>query len=133
MDIRCPKCKKLFPVTSSDFGNQSNCPHCNNNFLIDTEHLPHFNLPEKITIKSKSSNQKIIIKYGYKLETKTNNNSITTITKKQLKEAEHEEIMSGLMDHKGDYSLNRYLKVESNNNSEIIDLEENKKEIIITV
>jgi hypothetical protein len=127
VNIRCPKCSNIISVISSDFGNEEICGHCKVRFLLDIEHLAHFELPEIVKIRLIGTDKNpdladivITINYGYDLPPlKTNKDGVLVITKEMFKKAERDEISTGLMDHRGDYSLNRFIEVQLHTNQEL--------------
>ena len=111
-----------------EFGKSSVCPSCHFVFTIDTEHLAQFELPEAIEIKVLDENELaisnviIFVSYGYFLPPlRTNENGFCTLTKEMFVKSEQDEISTGLMDHKGDYSLNRYIKIQVPTQTQISD------------
>lgn len=119
-ECRCPKCYKLISVSSSDFGEPSVCMFCGFSYILDVKELAHFKLPNSIRIMLVDKNGKsaclskatIEVEYGYKLPIlQTSEKGTLIITKDIFEKAMSDEINSGLMDHKGDYSLNRYITI----------------------
>lgn len=134
MFCRCPKCNKLQQVKSQEFGKSFSCNNCHHKVILDIIHLAHFSLPKEIHLQLvgknnlplKLSGVAIFADYGYRVGPNfTDKDGKTVFTKFSFEKAEKEEIMSGLMDHKGDYSLSRYLTilVPSKQVSATIDLE----------
>jgi hypothetical protein len=53
----------------------------------------------------------LMIKYGYQLPPLwTNSSGQLRVKRKMFSKAEHDEISTGLMDHRGTYELNRYIQ-----------------------
>ena len=132
MFCRCPVCKKLMGVKSKDFGNEFLCPNCHHVVVLDVEHLAHFSLPSSIHIQlvdadhlpHKVAGIPVVANYGYRIgPILTDNNGTVVFTKSLFEIAEKDEIDSGLMDHKGKYSLGRYIDVSFSSSRTRIDLE----------
>lgn len=120
INCRCPKCSEVHNAKSSHFGELATCPNCGLRHRLGTEHLAHFALPEIVAVSLKDQlaqsvqlpNVVISIEYGYSLPPlQTDRNGQLSITRDMFEKAEHDEVSTGLQDHKGDYSLNRYIRV----------------------
>jgi len=120
LDGRCPKCDKLFSPSQSDFGKEFKCASCGFNDILDTGHLARFKLPEKIVIKLTNKDNSpaqlvkvvVIVDYGYQLPPlTTDEEGVLIISNDMFEKARLDEISTGLMDHKGDYALNRFVKI----------------------
>jgi hypothetical protein len=54
----------------------------------------------------------VMVNYGYRLPPlRSNSNGQILITKEMFLKAQRDEISTGIMDHKGDYSLNRFVRI----------------------
>lgn len=80
----------------------------------------------------------VVAHYGYKNgPLYTNKEGKVVFTQESFKKAEEDEINSGLMDHKGKYSLNRFVSIKNPKNQLClyIDLEDApeviRKEVLI--
>ena len=120
MYCRCPKCRELFGTRCCEFGCQHACSSCGNQFNLDTDHIAHFELPQVINVRlvDKSGlpvrlgHVNILVTYGYTLPLlQTDDEGSLTVTVEMFQKAEADEISTGIMDHKGDYTLNRYVTV----------------------
>lgn len=116
----CPECSELYSARSSDFGELITCLNCDCRYLLDTEHLAHFTLPERLTVFLKDQlgqsvqipNVVVSVEYGYNIPPlQTDGNGRLIVSKDVFEKTEQDEMSSGLQDHKGDYSLNRYIRV----------------------
>jgi hypothetical protein len=119
-ECRCPKRHMLISVASSEFGMPFLCKFCGFSYTLDVGELAHFKLPNSIRIIliDKNGNSACLskvtieVEYGYKLPLlQTGEKGTLIITKDIFEKAMSDEINSGLMDHKGDYSLNRYVTI----------------------
>ena len=117
---RCPDCEKLFDVASSAFGTPYSCPSCGATSVLDVAYLAHFSLPDILRIQlvdvSHSPFQVprivVLVRYGYSLPPlATDAFGTLSVTADMFHKAEEDEVSTGIMDHMGDYSLNRYVSV----------------------
>lgn len=137
MYCRCPGCKALFEAGSGDFGNEFQCARCSWKALLDVEHLAKFSLPEEICVQMAVGGRELAIAgksvvadYGYKIgPVLTDSTGKAFFNKSQFEKAQYDEIMSGLMDHKGNYSLSRYIRFSVDKKSVMLDLEEIKDSV----
>jgi hypothetical protein len=116
----CPSCKTFFSAPSSIFGETYNCNSCGAEFKLDIVHLAHYELPSIIRIQLKNPNGTpftrfsvpVMVNYGYRLPPlRSNSNGLVLITKEMFLKAQRDEISTGIMDYKGDYSLNRFIHI----------------------
>jgi hypothetical protein len=114
----CPSCKAFFSAPSSAFGENYRCISCGAEFKLDVVHLARYKLPSIIRIQLQSTDGTpfirfavpVMVEYGYHLPPLlSNRDGQITITKEMFVKAERDEISTGIMDHKGDYSLNRFI------------------------
>ena len=116
--IRCPDCRTIFTVSASAFGQEFLCKSCSSKSLIDTDFLARFQLPEIIRIQLltpegtpfTSFPVPVMIDYGYQLPPLlTDSAGQLVISRDMFAKAQRDEISTGIMDHRGDYSLRRYI------------------------
>lgn len=119
-ECRCPNCKTYFLAPSSIFGFQYKCETCKSEFKLDIIHLARFQLPYKIRIQLRNSDGSsftkfsvpVMIQYGFSLPPLLSDSlGRLLITREMFDKAQADEISTGLMDHKGDYSLVRYINI----------------------
>jgi hypothetical protein len=117
-DFACPSCKTL--VRISRVGDSSRCPICGTAFAADAELLARFNLPRFIRVRLCGADGKaftdfpvpVFVDYGYRLPPLlTDRQGELTISSNTFAKAKRDEVATGLMDHKGDYALNRYVRI----------------------
>ncbi len=117
---RCPDCQTVFPVLSSAFGQRFRCDACGSEFVLDIVHLARYQLPNMIRIQLRKTDGTaftepsvpVIVDYGYQLPPlRSDSSGQVLITREMFSKAERDEISTGIMDHKGDYSLGRYIRV----------------------
>lgn len=120
VSIRCPECEMLLECPSTSFGNQLRCAACATVFMPDTAHLAKFTLPDSLTVELRTSDGHlftghhipVVAEYGYLLPPLlTSGEGRLELTKEMFQRAEKEQLDAGLMDRKGDYSLNRYVRL----------------------
>ena len=118
MNCRCPKCQTFFFARSAAFGTQQVCSVCGNQFELDSDHIASFQLPEAIHVRivDKSGlpiclpNVIVLVSYGYGFPPlQTDDRGCLTLTAEMFLKAQSDEFLTGIMDHKGNYSLNRYI------------------------
>ena len=118
--LRCPDCDSLFDAPSSDFGARRSCPSCGAKFVLDVAHMAHFSLPDVFRVQLVDASHSpvplprivVLVRYGYSLPPlATDVGGALSVTGGMFRKAEADEISTGLMDHRGDYSLNRYVSV----------------------
>lgn len=119
-ECSCPSCKAYFSVPSSAFGENYHCASCGSDFRLDIVHLARYKLPSIIHIQLKNADGTpfthfavpVMIAYGYHLPPLlSNRHGQIKVTKEMFLKAEQDEISTGIMDHKGDYSLNRFIGI----------------------
>ena len=116
----CPICKTSFAAPSAAFGKLYRCDSCGSEYMLDVEHLARYELPTAIHIQFRDRQGEpftkfpfsVIIDYGYRLPPlRPNGQGQLLITKKMFLGAERDEILTGIMDHKGDYALSRFIRI----------------------
>lgn len=129
----CPNCQTLFKASSSVFGEKYRCANCGFEFNLDVVNLARFQLPKIIHIRLLNSegtaftkfSVPIMIEYGYHLPPlRSDSFGKVTVTQEMFLKAQQDEISSGIMDHKGDYSLNRFARIKVLGRSEASKLAE---------
>ncbi len=129
----CPNCKNLFTVTSSAFGQPYRCNVCGSQYKLDVDHLARFELPSAIQIQFQDYHGEpftkfplsLIIEYGYRLPPlQSNEKEQVLVTKLMFLKAQRDEILSGIMDHKGDYALNRFIRIRVPARREALEMSE---------
>src|SRR5512144_1381896 len=119
-ECMCPSCKAFFSAPSSAFGEIYRCASCGSEFKLDTVHLARYKLPRIIHIQLQNADGApftrfavpVMVAYGYHLPPLlSNRHGQVTITKEMFLKAERDEISTGIMDHKGDYYLNRFISI----------------------
>jgi len=132
----CPNCQTLFKASSSIFGENYHCTNCEFEFKLDVIHLARFQLPQTIHISLLNSegtpftnfSVPIMIEYGFRLPPlKSNSFGEVTVTRELFLKAQRDEISTGIMDHKGDYSLNRFVRIKVLGRTEASKLAEMRK------
>jgi len=109
MYIRCPNCKKLSDAKSSDFGKKFVCHQCSASFVLNTDSLPHFELPEtiRIILPKKMSHIRVIVEYGYRLPPlKSNSDGQIIVTRAMFEKAQNDAQRD-----RADYSLGRFVTI----------------------
>jgi len=116
----CPSCKTFFSSPSSAFGEHYRCTSCGSEFRLDVAHLARYELPSIIRIQLQNADGTpftrfvvpVMVEYGYGLPPLHSNlDGQVTITKEMFLKAKEDEISTGIMDHKGNYSLNRFIRI----------------------
>ncbi len=112
MYFRCPKCKLLSNAKSSDFGAKVMCPNCDERFILDIEHLPHFDLPKKIKIQLIGDGDLggiiVLINYGYTFPPLlTGPSGKLIITRKMFDMAQRDD-----QTDRADFTLRRFINIE---------------------
>ncbi len=88
--------------------------------VLDSNQIAHFELPEEIRIEIVEADRRpwagpsvpVLLRRGYSLPPlKTDDRGRLRVTKEAFQRAETDEVSTGLMDHRGDYSLVRYVEV----------------------
>ena len=117
----CPNCKTPFSTRSSEFGEQHRCASCGFEFKLEVAHLAHYQLPSTIRIQLRDgegnpftrSSIPVLVSYGYQLPPlRSDPQGQVLITKEMFMKAQHDEVSTGIMDHHGDYSLNRFVHIK---------------------
>ncbi len=120
VNCRCPKCQALFDARSPSFGSQSVCPLCGGRFELDIFHIAHFELPRTIHVRLVDKSGLpirlpqviVLVSYGYNFPPlQTDDTGCVTVTAEMFHKAEADEVLTGIMDHKGDYTLLRYVTI----------------------
>jgi hypothetical protein len=116
----CPSCNTFFSAPSSAFGERYHCASCGTEFKLDVVHLARYRLPNLIRLQLENTDGTpftrfavpVMVEYGYRLPPlRTNAHGQIMITKQMFLKAQYDEISTGIMDHKGDYSLTRYIRI----------------------
>ena len=119
-DCQCPNCRSYFKASSYEFGLQRQCEICGFEFKLDIDHLARYNLPSLIRIQLVSVDGApftkfsvpVLIQYGYSLPPiQSNLTGQLLVTREMFSKAHEDHISTGTMDHKGDYSLKRYIEI----------------------
>lgn len=127
----CPNCNTPFSASSSAFGENYRCSTCGFEFKLDTKHLAHYQLPNVIHIQLQDINEQpftrfsvpVLVSYGYEFPPlRSNPEGQILITKEMFLKAQRDEVSTGIMDHKGDYSLNRFIQIKIPGRSEAVAL-----------
>ena len=93
---------------------------CGSEFRLDVVHLAHYELPRSIHVQLQNIDGTpftrfavpVMVEYGYRLPPLLSNAAgQIMITKEMFLKAEQDEISTGIMDHKGDYLLNRFIRI----------------------
>lgn len=117
----CPNCKTTFSVRSSEFGENHQCISCGYEFKLDVIHLAHYQLPNVIRIQLYDVERNpftrfsvpVMVNYGYEFPPlRSNKDGQIIITKEMFMKAQRDEISTGIMDYRGDYSLNRFIHIK---------------------
>lgn len=117
----CPNCKTFFSTPSSMFGETYHCNSCGSEFKLDIVHLVRYELPSIIRIQLQNPDGTpftrfavpVMVNYGYQFPPlRSNPNGQILISKEMFKKARLDETSTGIMDYKGDYSLNRFIRIE---------------------
>lgn len=119
MNCTCPNCKCSFQAESECFGKSFECEKCKTHFVLDVIHLAKFQLPDEIRIQfikreifKQYSNIAVFAYYGYRVgPIYSNTNGQVIITKDIFIKEENDYRNIGIMDVKGDFSLNRFIKI----------------------
>lgn len=134
---RCPQCQTLFDVRSDDFGSVYRCPVCRAEFVLDRNHLARFQVPRILRIHLVDEgglpvcleNIAVLVSRGYMLPPLlTDEKGTISIPIEMFLLAQADEISTGLMDHKGDDSLNRYLSIDVPSPSQLRALGEGRRQ-----
>jgi hypothetical protein len=97
--------------------------------VLKTEYLAHFELPDSIHIQLREASGEpftrfsvpVIVQYGYELPPlRTDAQGQVLVTKEMFLSVQAEELGAGLMDNKGDYSLNRFVRIRIPNRSQAL-------------
>ena len=70
IECRCPFCRCLFRVASSDFGAEAPCSSCGQRLMLDTDVLAHFGFPSEITVRLADSAGEAVRVSGLKVRAK---------------------------------------------------------------
>jgi len=125
----CPNCKTPFPARSSEFGENHCCTSCGLEFKLDVVHLARNQLPNTIRIQLRDTDGNpftrfsvpVLVGYGYQFPPlRSDKRGQVLITKNMFMKAQRDEVATGIMDHRGDYSLNRFIHIRVPQQSEAI-------------
>jgi len=131
----CPNCKTPFAARSSEFGEKHRCESCGFEFKLDVAHLARYQLPSVIRIQLRDpegnpfirSSIPILVSYGYQFPPlRSDQHGQILITKEMFMKAQHDEVSTGIMDHRGDYSLNRFVHIKVPGQSEAITISKSR-------
>jgi hypothetical protein len=120
-DCTCPICGQPFTVPSSLFGVKYRCSACGSEYLLDIKHPARYELPSIIRIQFHDSRGDpfaefrvpVMVEYGYHLPPLlSNSQGQTIITREMFRKAQRDEISTGIMDHKDDFALNRFVRIK---------------------
>jgi len=127
----CPSCKTLFSASSSEFGENYRCNSCGAEFALDVVHLAHYQLPNIIRIQLQNIDGTpfirfsipVIVDYGYKFPPLQSDSLGQVLIKREMfSKAQRDEISTGMMDYRGDYSLNRFIRIKVLGRSDAIEV-----------
>jgi hypothetical protein len=116
----CPVCGSPFSAPSSEFGRSQRCDVCGSEYELGIEHLARYELPAAIRVQLRDNHGEpftkfaisVIVDYGYALPPlRPNSQGQVFVTKQMFLKAERDQMLTGIMDHKGDYSLNRFVRI----------------------
>jgi hypothetical protein len=125
----CPNCKTPFSARSSEFGEIHRCTSCGFEFKLDVVHLARYQLPNTIRIQLREVDGNpftrfsvpILVSYGYRLPPlRSNQQGQILITKEMFRKSQQDEVSTGIMDHRGDDSLNRFIHIKVPEQSEAV-------------
>jgi hypothetical protein len=123
----CPNCKTPFSARSAEFGEKHRCASCSFEFKLDVVHLVRYQLPNTIRVQLRDvqgnpfthSSVPVLVSYGYQLPPlRSDEHGQILITKEMFMKAWQDEVSTGLMDLRGDYSLNRFIHLKVPESSE---------------
>jgi hypothetical protein len=126
-ECTCPNCSTIFRAPSSAFGTLIRCPSCRSEYPLLTEYLARFDLPDSIHLQFREPSGKaftrfsvpVLVQYGYDLPPlRSDASGQLLIDKAMFLRAQSDEINHAAMDHKGDYSLNRHVRIMVPNRSQ---------------
>lgn len=132
--FRCPTCNAVFSDRADSVGSSVRCVNCSNGFTLDIEHLAHFLLPMELEVQVRHSSGAavpdcpVLISYGYDLPPlRTNSQGSISVLRQAFEKSQADEVSTGLMDHKGDYSLGRFVRIRVPSRQEAIRLSHGRR------
>ena len=120
-ECMCPNCKTPFSARSSEFGVKHRCASCGFEFKLDVAHLARYQLPSTIRIQLRDVEGNpftrysvpVLVSYGYQFPPlRSDQQGQILITKEMFMKAQQDEVSTGIMDHRGDYALNRFIHLK---------------------
>ena len=120
-DFRCPHCKRLAEVASSEIGSEVSCSTCRQTFRADEATLARFEVPSQVKIVVLTTtgtvwrtSRPVLLASRGRLDLpplRTNIDGEVVLTRQMFSDAVANTANAAIMDFHDDYRLVRYLEV----------------------